>query len=61
MKNKTTIQVRLFAMSEKAYADFQGALVPTVPREKVIGVRTPALRKYAADIAGTPVAREFLS
>ncbi|MBQ8449279.1 MAG: DNA alkylation repair protein [Clostridia bacterium] len=61
MQNKTNIQVRLFAMSEKAYADFQGALVPTVPREKVIGVRTPLMRKYAAEIYGTAEAKNFLS
>ena len=61
MQNKTNIQVRLFAMSEKAYADFQGALLPTVPREKVIGVRTPLMRKYAAEIYGTAEAKNFLS
>ena len=60
MANKTKIQIRLFAESEKAYADFQGALVPTVAREKVIGVRTPLLRKYAAEIYGTAEAKKFL-
>ena len=48
-------------MGEREYGDFQAALVPSVPREKVIGVRTPLLRKYAAEIAGTPTAREFIS
>lgn len=48
-------------MSEKAYADFQGALLPTVPREKVMGVRTPLLRKYAAEIHGTDEAKNFLA
>ena len=61
MANKTNIQIRLFAESEKAYADFQGALLPTVPRERVIGVRTPLLRKYAAEIYGTDEAKHFLA
>lgn len=60
MAEKTNIQVRLFAMSEKAYADFQSALLPTIAREKVIGVRTPRLRKYAAEIYGTAEAKNFL-
>ena len=55
------IRTRLFAMGEREYGDFQAALMPSVLREKVIGVRTPLLRKYAAEIAGTPTAREFLS
>ncbi len=55
------IRARLFAMGEREYGDFAAALMPAVPREKVIGVRTPALRKYAAEIAGTPPAAEFLA
>ena len=61
MQAKTKIQIRLFAESEKAYADFQGGLIPGVPREKVIGVRTPTLRKYSAELYGTYEAKKFLS
>ncbi len=39
------ITAQLFALQDKAYADFQSKLLPTVPRETVIGVRTPDLRK----------------
>ncbi len=60
MQAKTKIQIRLFAESEKAYADFQGALIPVVPREKVIGVRTPYLRKLASELYGTYEAKKFL-
>ncbi len=56
-----TVRARLFAMGEREYGDFAAALMPTVPREKVIGVRTPLLRKYAAEIAGTPCAMQFLA
>ena len=38
------IRERLFAIRDEAYAPFMAKLIPTVPRESVIGVRTPALR-----------------
>lgn len=34
--------------------------MPTVPHERVIGVRVPALRKLSKRLAGTPQAEEFL-
>ena len=55
------MQVRLFAQSEKAYADFQKLIIPNVPRERMLGVRAPYLRKLAAQLNGTCEAREFLS
>ena len=54
------IREKLFSLSDAAYGDFQSALMPSVPREKIIGVRTPILRKYASKIAKTPFAAEFL-
>ncbi len=55
------IREKLFSLSDTSYADFQSALMPSVPREKIIGVRTPVLRKYASELAKTPLAAEFLS
>jgi 3-methyladenine DNA glycosylase AlkD len=60
MKN-TEITARLFEMGEEKYGDFQFALMPGVPRERIIGVRTPLLRKYAEEIYGTDMAKSFLS
>lgn len=54
------IREKLFSLSDTAYGDFQSALMPSVPREKVIGVRIPILRKYASELAKTPLAAEFL-
>lgn len=54
------IETKLFALQDKAYADFQSKLLPTVKRETVIGVRTPDLRKIAKQICKTPAAQEFL-
>ena len=51
---------QLFALQDKAYADFQSKLLPTVQRETVIGVRTPDLRKLAKQVCKTPAAQEFL-
>ena len=48
------IRAQLFGLQDETYRDFQSALMPTVPKEKVIGVRTPALRKLAKQLAGTP-------
>ena len=57
---KTDITALLFALQDKSYADFQSKLLPTVPRETVIGVRTPDLRKLAKQLRRTPAAKEFL-
>ena len=51
---------RLSALAEPGYADFQAKLIPTVPRERILGVRLPALRALAREIKGDE-ARAFLS
>lgn len=58
--DSTNFSAQLFALQDKGYTDFQSKLLPTVARETVIGVRTPALRKMAKQICKTPVAQEFL-
>ena len=50
------IQRELFQMQDAAYRDFQKKLIPAVAEDKVIGVRTPELRKFAGRLrkeAGT--------
>lgn len=54
------IRAELFRLQDEQYCAFQRALMPTVPKEKVIGVRVPALRKLAKRLAGTPRAEAFL-
>ena len=49
----TDIQKLLFDRQDPAYQAFQSKLMPTVDPETVIGVRTPALRKLAKELAGT--------
>ncbi len=55
------IQCALFSMRDEGYRDFQARLMPTVDKEKIIGVRTPDLRKYAKSIKDTSLANDFLS
>jgi 3-methyladenine DNA glycosylase AlkD len=40
----------LFEMQDEKYRDFQSALIPGSDLEKVIGIRTPLLRKYAKNL-----------
>ncbi len=56
----TQIRQRLFEMQDLGYRDFHAALIPNVEKEKIIGVRTPALRKYARELRGSAEAEEFL-
>lgn len=56
----TGIQQQLFALQDEKYRDFNAALMPTVPKETVIGVRTPAIRGLAKELKGTAQAEEFM-
>ena len=56
----TEIQKLLFDRQDLTYRDFQSRLMPTVDPETVIGVRMPALRKLAKELAGTQPAEDFL-
>ena len=59
-KDRTNVQNALFAIEDPAYRAFHCKLIPTVPPEAVIGVRTPALRAYAKKFGKTPEAAAFL-
>ena len=54
------IKERLLSLQEEKFADFQRKLMPAVPPEKVLGVRTPLLRKLAKEIKDTEEAAAFL-
>ncbi len=51
----------LFQYQDKAYADFSAGLIPSVPREKMIGIRSPEYKKILRQIGDDPVIAEFLS
>ena len=55
-----TIRERLEALADPKNADFIAPLVPDVPREKMLVVRLPALRKLEKELRGTSEAEAFL-
>ena len=40
---------KLFAMQDADYRDFHAKLIPNIPYETIIGVRTPALRAFSKE------------
>lgn len=56
-----TVSERLADLSDEKFRDFQSKLVPNIPKETILGVRTPALRKIAKDIKGTKEEEIFLA
>ena len=56
----TEFQERLFALQDLGYRDFTAPLIPGVELERIIGVRTPAVRKLAAELIREGKAEAFL-
>ncbi len=54
------IRKELFKLQDVGYRDFQSKLIPNVNPDSVIGVRTPALRKYAKELVKREDIGEFL-
>jgi 3-methyladenine DNA glycosylase AlkD len=54
------IRARLMALRDEKYRDFTIPLIPGVQPERIIGVRTPALRALAAELAGTAAAQDYI-
>lgn len=51
----------LFKLQDLKYRDFHAKLMPTVDKERIIGVRVPDIRKLAKRVQGTAEAEMFLS
>lgn len=51
----------LLKLQDPDYKAFHSRLMPTVDPDRILGVRTPALRQLAARLADTPQARAFLA
>ncbi|MCI9336505.1 MAG: DNA alkylation repair protein [Lachnospiraceae bacterium] len=54
------IRAQLWELQDEAYRDFHARLIPTVALEKIIGVRTPQVRRLAKKWAKDPQIGEFL-
>ena len=54
------VRKRLFEMQDTGYRDFHARLILTVEKEKIIGIRTPILRKFAKEFGKTERSEMFL-
>lgn len=54
------IHKELFKLQDKGYREFQSALIPTVNKDRVVGVRIPILRKFAKNLDKAS-AKKFMS
>ncbi len=55
------IQNELFRLADPEYRTFQAKLIPTLSPDRMIGVRTPALKQYAKQLIRQGNADEFLA
>ncbi len=44
------IKNELFSLQDLKYRDFTANLLPNIPKEKIIGIRIPILRKFASNL-----------
>ena len=58
--NMTEIQELLFTKQDIKYRVFQAPLFPSIDKEKMIGVRTPELKKLAKELFGSDAANRFI-
>lgn len=57
----TSIQEKLFELQDLKYRDFHSKLMPTVCKDKIIGVRVPQLRKFAKELNKSELKIDFLN
>lgn len=55
-----SIKDELFEMQDRGYKEFHQKLMPTVEHDRVIGIRTPRLRKFAKEAAKRENIQGFL-
>ena len=55
---KTELQKQLFTLQDPGYREFHARLIPGIPKEDIIGIRTPVLRSSPGNLpeitAGKP-------
>ncbi len=54
------LEKELFELQDIKYKEFHQKLMPTVNPDKVIGIRTPVLRKFAKEFSKREEATRFL-
>ena len=61
MDNDSIINSLISLKSDEKYRDFIASLVPTISKEKIIGVKTPAIRSFAKTLFINNNYEEFLN
>ena len=61
IRSDTSVREFLFSNREEGYKSFQCSLMPTVDKDRVIGVRVPLIRAFVKDFKDSSRSREFLS
>lgn len=51
----------LLGQADRVYGDFTASLIPTIPKERIIGVRTPIIRKLARSVYMSAEAEAFIA
>lgn len=51
----------LFECKDESYKDFSSKLIPTIEKERIIGVRTPKVRALAKALKGSEISYDYLS
>jgi 3-methyladenine DNA glycosylase AlkD len=59
--SESEIRAQIAALADPAYRDFLRGLLPTVPPETILGVRTPALRGLARALSREPGIETYLA
>lgn len=54
------VRNRLFGLRDENYCDFHSALMPTVDKDKIIGVRVPDVRKLSKELMKDGTGLEFI-
>ena len=58
--DQNTLLQQLFSLADADYREFHCKLIPDYDPSRVIGIRTPVLRKFAASFAKDPASEPFL-
>ena len=54
------VQEKLFLLQDEGYRDFHARLIPNIEKERIIGVRTPELRKFSKEFSKSEYKNEYL-
>lgn len=51
LQEEKLLHAQLLALKDETYRDFQAKLIPNLPKDKIIGIRMPQLRRFTGEFA----------